>query len=159
MSTDATGGRRTARDKAVGSRGRSWITLTTVTALVVVGVAGLGCVRRTIQLTTEPNNALVFLNDQEIGRSEVSTDFLWYGDYDVVIRKEGYKTLKTNWKLTRPWYQYVPFDFITEVLWAGRIHDVHVRHFELEEQQLPTEEELIERAEQTRAQTRSPSDG
>ena len=62
---------------------------------VYAGALGLvmmstGCVRRTIRITTEPPNALVFLNDQEIGRSEVATDFLWYGDYDVIIRKKGY---------------------------------------------------------------------
>ena len=63
-----------------------------VVALAVL--AGLtGCVRRTIRITTEPPHALVYLNDQEIGRSAVTTDFIWYGDYDVIVRKEGYKTL------------------------------------------------------------------
>jgi hypothetical protein len=115
-------------------------------------VTAPACVRRTITITTEPPNALVFLNDQEIGRSKVSTDFLWYGDYDVVIRKEGYETLQTGWEVKAPWYQVVPVDFFAEVLWPGQLHDVHSRHFVLDPQVLPTSQELVERALQTRQQ-------
>lgn len=120
-----------------------------------VGLVGLlmissACVRRTIQITTEPPHALVFLNDQEVGRSEVATDFLWYGDYAVTIRKEGYETLQTHWDIKPPWYQVVPVDFIAEVLWPGQLHDVHTNHFVLRPEQVPTTEELISRAEETR---------
>jgi hypothetical protein len=111
-----------------------------------------GCVRRTISITTEPPHALVYLNDQEIGRSAVTTDFIWYGDYDVIIRKDGYKTLKTHWNIKPPWYQVVPVDFFAEVLWPGHIHDVHTRHFVLEPAEPPTQDELIERATETRQQ-------
>ena len=62
--------------------------LTTLGLAILLVAATSGCVRRTIKITTEPPGARVFLNDQEVGRSEVSTDFLWYGDYDVVVRKE-----------------------------------------------------------------------
>jgi len=111
-----------------------------------------GCVRRTMKITTEPPNALVYLNDQEVGRSEVSVDFLWYGDYDVVIRKEGFETLKTHWHVKAPWYQIIPFDFFAEVLWPGKIHDVQTKHFELEPQSLPTPEDLTERATELRTE-------
>jgi len=119
---------------------------------VVVLATLAGCVRRTMTITTEPPQALVFLNDQEVGRSEVSTDFLWYGDYDVVIRMEGYKTLKTHWKIDPPWYQILPFDFFAEVLWPGRIHDQHFASFELEPQEYPASPELAQRAEELRRQ-------
>jgi len=108
------------------------------------------CVRRTISITTEPPNARVFLNDQEVGRSAVTTDFLWYGDYGVTIRQEGYETLQTNWTIKPPWYQHIPLDFITEVLWPGQLHDTHSRHFVLEPARTPTQEELIGRATETR---------
>ena len=121
-------------------------------ALVLVVVVALpGCVRRTIRITSDPPGALVILNDQEIGRTEVSTDFLYYGDYDVIIRREGYKTLKTHWDVKPPWYQVVPIDFFADALWPGHLHDVHTRHFMLEERELPSSEELIKRAEETRA--------
>ena len=109
-----------------------------------------GCVRRTITITTDPPQARVFLNDQEIGRSEVSTDFLWYGDYDVVIRKEGYQTLQTNWTIKPPWYQWIPFDFFAEVLWPGWVHDTRAQHYALTPAATPAEGEVIERAETLR---------
>jgi hypothetical protein len=118
----------------------------------VVLVLSVGCVRRTLTITTEPPNARVFLNDQEIGRTRVSTDFTWYGDYDVVIRKEGYKTVQTHWKIDAPWYQIVPLDFFVEVLWPWDVHDSRERHFVLEPQEIPTVEEVVQRAEETREQ-------
>ncbi len=121
-----------------------------VWAAIVTLAISPGCVRRTITITTEPPNARVFLNDQEIGRSAVTTDFLWYGDYGVTIRKEGYDTLQTNWVVKRPWYQYMPLDFFAEVLWPGQIHDTHAQHYVLEPASIPTQEELIDRAVETR---------
>lgn len=118
-----------------------------VAAALVVGVTGAsGCVRRTMTITTAPPQALVFINDQDVGRSTVTTDFLWYGDYDIIIRKDGYKTLGTHWDIPAPWYQRMPIDFFAEVLWPGHIHDHHERHFVLEPAQPPTEEELVGRA-------------
>lgn len=114
-------------------------------ALVLTATLG-GCVRRSITITTDPPGAMVFLNDQEIGRSEVTTDFLWYGDYGVTLRKKGYETQRTHWKIDPPWYQYIPVDFFAEVLWPGHIHDTHSMHFVLVERELPGSEELIERA-------------
>ncbi len=86
----------------------------------------------------------------------VTIDFLWYGDYDVIIRKEGYQTLKTNWEVNPPWYQVIPFDFFAEVLWPGHLHDKHSRHFTLDPAEVPTQEELVKRAEEIRQRALSP---
>ncbi|MGB2986129.1 MAG: PEGA domain-containing protein [Phycisphaerae bacterium] len=125
-----------------------------IALLVAVGLTG--CVRRTIRITTEPPHALVFLNDQEIGRSEVTTNFLWYGDYDVIVRKKGYRTLHTHWEIKPPWYQILPIDFFAEVLWPGDIHDVHHSHFVLTPKEVPATDELIERAEEIRRRALDP---
>ncbi len=42
-----------------------------------------GCVERTVTITSEPDNALVYLNDEEIGRTPVTVSFTFYGVYDV----------------------------------------------------------------------------
>jgi len=110
-----------------------------------------GCVRRTMKITTQPPSARVYLNDEEVGRSDVTTDFLWYGDYRVTLRKEGYQTLDTNWKIDPPWYETIPIDFFAEVLWPGDLHDTHERHFILQEAVEPTTEEVLSRAEELRA--------
>lgn len=130
----------------------AFVLLTSLFATVVAG----GCVRRTLTISTEPPHALVYLNDQEIGRSTVTTDFLWYGDYDVILRKEGFETLKTHWDVRPPWYQIMPFDFLAEVVWPGHLHDQHARHFVLEPAKPPERAELIERAQEARRQAFDP---
>jgi len=117
-------------------------------ALVTLSVPG--CVRRTLTINTAPAGALVYLNDEEVGRSPVTTDFLWYGDYDIIIRKEAHQTLCTHARIKAPWYQIAPFDFFAEVLYPGMIHDVHFLSFTLEPEHLPGREELVERAEELR---------
>lgn len=123
---------------------------------VVIAGGVFGCVRRTLRITTEPPQALVYLNDQEVGRSTVTTDFLWYGDYDVVIRKEGYQTLHTHWNVRAPWYQTIPIDFFFEVFWPGQLHDVHERHFVLLPAEPTDPQALIERALVAREQALDP---
>jgi len=123
----------------------------TITSMTLVTLlCCLGCVRRSITITTEPTGALVFLNDQEVGQSTVTTDFLWYGDYDVVIRKEGFETLQTHTLVSAPWYQRIPLDFVSEVLWPGYLHDHHDRHFVLAPKKVITSDELIDQANQIR---------
>ncbi len=68
-------------------------------ALVLVGCARID---RTITVNSEPENALVYLNDQEIGRTPVTRTFKWYGTYDVEVRKDGYETLKTSAPVIAP---------------------------------------------------------
>ncbi|MCP4593710.1 MAG: PEGA domain-containing protein [bacterium] len=114
--------------------------------LVLMGLL-TGCVRRSLTVRTAPSGALVYLNDEEVGRSPVTTDFLWYGDYDVILRKEGHQTLKTHAVIRAPWYQVPPLDFFAEALYPGRIHDERFLSFELEPEDLPGRDELIERAE------------
>ncbi len=114
--------------------------------------ASSGCVRRTLTIETEPAGAIVVLNDQEIGATPVSTDFIWYGDYDVAIRKKNFQTLRTNIVLKAPWYQIPPIDFFTDVLWPGHLHDQRHAAFTLTPLVLPSREEVVQRAMDLREQ-------
>lgn len=114
--------------------------------------ASSGCVRRTLTIETEPAGAIVVLNDQEIGATPVSTDFIWYGDYDVAIRKKDFETLHTNIVLKAPWYQIPPIDFFTDVLWPGHIHDQRHAAFTLTPLVLPSRKEVVQRAMDLREQ-------
>lgn len=75
-----------------------------------------GCVSRMITVHTNPPGALVWLNDQEVGRTPFSRTFLWYGNYDVLIRKPGYQTLKTSAEVSPPVWQFIPLDLVTDLL-------------------------------------------
>lgn len=101
------------------ARHRAW--------LLGVGLFSLaGCVERTARIETRPEGALVFVNDEEVGVTPVKFSFVFYGDYDIVIRKPGYKTLKTNYRIDPPWYEYPLLDIVAEVLVPTVIRDEHV---------------------------------
>ncbi len=110
-----------------------------------------GCVRRTVTITTDPQGADVWLNDEEIGRTPVSVDFLWYGDYDVILRLDGYETLTTHHELMPPWYELPGIDFFAEVLYPVHIHDERSMHFTLQPAAPPNRDALLERAQELRA--------
>ena len=105
-----------------------------------------GCVRRTATFTSVPEGALVYVNDEEVGRTPATIEFTWYGDYDLVYRLEGYDTVHTNHRLPAPWYQYFPVDFFAEVLWPGQLHDYRRQHYVLNPAEPVEPDELLERA-------------
>ena len=123
-----------------------------LTIIGVVTVTSLsGCVERKLTINTEPQGAMVVLNDEEIGNSPVTVSFEWYGDYNVAIRKVGFETLKTHRKLKAPWYDGFPFDFLT-LLNPERTVDEYEWTFELEPKKEVSREELIRKAEELKKQ-------
>ncbi len=127
--------------------------------LFVLLIAPLsGCVERTMTIKSDPPGALVYLNDQEIGRTPFKRDFLWYGNYEVEVRKEGYQTLKTERWVKAPLSQWVPFDLITE-LQPFTITDNHDLFFKLnpDSPEAAAPGPLMARAEETKSQLESSS--
>lgn len=127
--------------------------LTLVFALLcLMGITLAGCVERRLTINTEPQGAMIVLNDQEIGVSPVTVPFNWYGDYWVRITKDGYETTNTHRKLKAPLHDYLPFDFFAQVLYPGRIVDTYEWTFELSPKEYPTRDQLIENAHSLRDQ-------
>jgi hypothetical protein len=112
-----------------------------------------GCVRRTVTIRTEPQGATVLLNDQQVGTTPLTVDFTWYGDYDVVLRKEGYETLQTHKRLQTPWYELPGLDFISEVLVPFQIHDKQEMSFAMEPRQPVDKDALLKDATEMRDRT------
>ena len=77
-----------------------------------------GCAQRTVDITSQPSGALVYLNGEEIGRTPLRYDFTWYSDYDVILRKDGYESLKTHHKIDPPLLFIPPLDLIGELVGA-----------------------------------------
>ena len=112
-----------------------------------------GCVRRTVTISTAPEGARIILNDEEVGTSPVSVDFTWYGDYDVIVRHEGYETLHTHKRLDAPWYQIPPIDLFAEAFVPFTIHDRHEMFFELELRKPVDRTQLVKDADDIRDRT------
>src|SRR5262245_47530928 len=121
--------------------------------ILVLLVIGCGRVERVITVNSSPPGALVWANDQEIGRTPLTRDFTWYGTYDVVVRKDGYEPLHTNTKVIAPWWQWPPIDLCVEIL-PG--HWVDKREFTYELTPASTQpadpDTMLDRAEQLRIQ-------
>ncbi len=99
--------------------------------LIALSLAAVGCVERKITVTTEPAGAVVWLNDEEIGATPITTHFTWYGDYDVVMRREGYETLHTSRETPTPVWQWPGLDLFFECFWPFELVDEHNWHFDL----------------------------
>ncbi len=129
-----------------------------IRTLLVVGlfvtVVLAGCVERRLTINTKPPDALVVLNDEEIGQSPVTVPFSWYGDYNVRISKEGFQTLRTHRELKSPWYDKFPWDFFAQIVNPKRIVDSYEWTFELAPKQQPNRDELIRSAHDLKNQLR-----
>lgn len=117
-----------ARQAGVRQGGVRGLVPLMVPLMVLCSLLGGGCVKREMVINSEPQGALVYLNDLEVGRTPVTRPFVFYGTYDVVLRKEGYETLKAEKLVLAPWWQWVPFDLVAE---AFPLTDRHKLEFKL----------------------------
>ncbi len=119
-----------------------------VTLMILAGVL-TGCVQRTISLTSRPSGALVYLNDEEVGRTPVTVPHLFYGVYSVRLELDGHKPRWTKREAKAPWWEMPGPDLV------GELFDARVEqnwHFDLEPVGEPDLGALGERAGQLRRQ-------
>jgi hypothetical protein len=119
-------------------------------AIAMLGAALLGgCVEREMTITSEPSGALVFVSDREIGRTPVTLPFTWYGDYEVILRRDGCQTLQTHAPINPPWYELPPLDLFSRMApWTYR--DQRFLHYKLEPLKELTDQQLVKDAEAMR---------
>jgi len=124
-------------------------------ALPALASGGAGCVQRTISITSEPAGALVWLNDEEVGRTPVAVPFRWYGTYDVRLEKDGFAPKWTTGEAAMPWWEWPGPDLVAEMI-PGAESKI-AWHYELAEEVPAAEQDvpaLIDRAEKMRLETR-----
>jgi len=147
-------GTTSARPTAGGHGAAACAALLWAAAVLSAGLTG-GCgkVERTITLTSEPSNARVYVNGKEMGRTPVTFDFLWYGDYRFELSVDGCETLRTHRHVRAKPHQWVPFDLVTEVFIPATFRDDKFFHFALTPMAKVDEDELVKRAETLRDRT------
>ena len=84
--------------------------------LLVGLLAGGGCVRRVVEITSEPSGAIVWLNDREVGSTPCEVEILHYGTYDLRVTKPGYEPLVTGRKANPPVWDLPGPDLVAELL-------------------------------------------
>ncbi|MCE9591760.1 MAG: PEGA domain-containing protein [Planctomycetes bacterium] len=124
---------------------RAWVML--MLAITLPALTGCGTTR-TITVTSEPSNALVYLNDEEVGRTPVTVPFTFYGVYDLRLEAEGCKPLWTKHEAKAPLWEYPGPDLFGEAL--GGKSELKW-HFHLDPLPVAEEPALVDRARQMRA--------
>lgn len=122
-----------------------------VTGIVLLSFLDTGCVRRRMMVRSYPEGALAYVDQQEIGRTPVAVPFTYYGTREIRLEKDGFETIKAKHKVSAPWYQIPPLDFVAENLWPREIRDERVVEFQLAPQRQIPESELMQRANQLRS--------
>lgn len=129
------------------------LTLTRSLLLLAIAsslICGSGCVRRRLTVRTAPAGATLYVDDQPIGETPVSTPFTYYGTRKIQIVKDNYETLTVKQVFNPPWYQYPVIDFVAENLWPWEIRDERVVDFQMLPQQIVPVERLLENGQQLR---------
>jgi hypothetical protein len=96
--------------------------------LPVLGLSLLtGCVERKFLVVSEPSGATVFVNHVPLNTyTPADGSFLYTGDYDVTIVKDGSETLEVRQPVPARWFDYPVLDFVAENLIPWTIHDNRV---------------------------------
>jgi hypothetical protein len=124
-----------------------------MTAAIVLSLGLSGCVQRRMTIRSNPPGALVYVDDYDIGTTPVSASFTYYGTRKIRLVKDGYETLTVMQKFPTPWYEIVPFDFVSENLVPGTIRDQRVLDYQLRPQMVVPTDQLQARAEELRRNT------
>ena len=98
----------------------------------------------------------MLLDGEEIGTTPVAIDFTYYGTRDIKLVKDGYEPLAVSQKIATPWYQVLPFEFVTDNLALRQINDRREFTYQLQPQRIVPAQELIDRANGLRSEAQLP---
>lgn len=119
-------------------------------ASAVAAATTAGCVQRRMTVRTNVPGAQVYVDNYEVGRTPVSTDFIYYGDRTIRLVKDGYETQTVTQPVNAPWYQWPGLDFFAENLWPFEIRDERNFDYQMQPQYVVPTDTLLTRAEDLR---------
>ncbi len=79
-------------------------------------LAAGGCVRRVVEITSEPSGALVWMNDREVGVTPCEVEILHYGVYDLRVSRDGWEPVSAGRSADPPIWDLPGPDLIAELL-------------------------------------------
>jgi hypothetical protein len=127
--------------------------LASIVLVCIITLPARAIVRRRLNVNSNPQGALVYVDNQQIGTTPCSVDFTYYGTREIRLIKAGFETLTVNQPIPAPWYQYTPIDFVAENLVTMKIRDNRTVNFNLAPQLIVPTQELIDRGNQLRQDT------
>lgn len=128
--------------------------LLVIAVLATVGPSG--CVERRYTIRTDPPGALVVVNGEAIGNSPVSKSFVYYGERNVRIIKEGYETLDIVQPIKAPYWDNLVTEFFTENLIPYTFRDELEFDYKLQPNQVADPNQVLARSEALRSEAQDP---
>ena len=103
-------------------------------AILAVGVVACsGCIQRlvggdfgverTVTINSDPQGATVLIDNEAVGKTPYTFEFIHYGTRKITLMAPGYETMDTLEPIKAPWYQWFPVDFFVDVVLPIKIRD------------------------------------
>jgi hypothetical protein len=120
--------------------------------LTLAALLSSGCMHRRLTIRSDPPGAAVLVDGEEIGYTPVSFDYTYYGTREIRLIKDGYQTLTTQVKLSTPWYQILPLEFVTDNFALTKINDRREVSYALARENIEPSQEIENRANNLRSE-------
>jgi hypothetical protein len=114
-----------------------------------------GCVERRMTIRTHVDNqggALVYIDNEEVGPSPVSTGFTYYADREIKLVKDGYESVTLIQPIRAPWWDSLFLEFFTENLWPLTLRDERQFQYNMPPAVSVSTGEVIQRGQQLRTE-------
>jgi hypothetical protein len=110
-------------------------------------VVSTGCVERRFIITTDPPGAVVY-NEKglPVGASPTDQGFIYYGDYEFTLVRDGYETKVVRERVRAPWYEWFLLDFFSENVIPFTLRDIRRFNYQLERKKDVPPETVLESA-------------
>jgi len=141
---------------SVSSHPKSSISTSFIGAVLLLAMCltSSGCVRRRMTIRSNPSGAMVFVDDQKIGVTPVSTPFTFYGTRKIQLFKDRFESQTIKQQFLPPWYEFPVLEFISENLWPWEVRDERFVDVQLAPLQIVPNDQLIGRADALRNNSR-----
>lgn len=101
------------------------------------GALSAGCVERRFIITTDPPGAIIFdERGDPTGAAPADRQFVYYGDYQFTLVRDGYETMTVRERVRPPWYEWFLVDFFTENLIPWTFRDIRRFNYQLQPKQI-----------------------
>ncbi len=147
-SSIAKGSTESRRPMTVRMAIRRWLGVAVAAAVL----QSSGCMHRRLTIRSDPPGAAVQVDGEQVGFTPTAIDYTYYGTREITLQKAGYKTLTTPVKMSTPWYQIFPLEFITDNFALTKINDRREVSYTLTPEQLEPRELLEDRANNLRSE-------
>ena len=120
--------------------------------LLLIACSASGCMHRRLTIRSEPPGAAVMVDGVEVGYTPTSIDYTYYATREITLTKEGFQTLTVPLKLSTPWYQCFPLDFVTDNFALTKINDRREVNYALSRENIEPTENVENRANNLRSE-------